>query len=113
MAEVAESSDEALIHFAGEDHEGNVAGFCVGDAESGDEFTLLAEGFKHAGQLHAAAVDYRDLIAVAHEFGDGASAAFEERWSFKACATEFYDVLHARPSAGRFMRGPLIQASPA
>ena len=98
LAERAERGDQALVHLAGEDHQRDVAGFGVGDAQAVDELALLAQGLEHAGQLHAAAVDDGDLIAVAHELGDGARAALEQRWSFKARTTEFDDVLHSRPS---------------
>jgi len=79
-------------------------GLRVGDAQPGDEFTLLAEGREHAGQLHAAAVDHGDLIAVAHKVGNGARAASEERGILKA----------APPSLTTyFIPGPPLRRSPA
>jgi hypothetical protein len=61
----AERGDERLVHLAGEHHERGVAGDRIGDAEAGDELALLAHGFERTGELHAAAVNERDLMAVA------------------------------------------------
>ena len=79
LAQRAERGHEALVHFAGEHHQRNVAGFGIGDAQAVDEFALLAQRLEHAGQLHAAAMHDGHLVAVAHKLGDGARAAIEQR----------------------------------
>ena len=89
LPERAESRDEALVHLAGEDHQRDVAGFGIGDAQAVDEFALLAQRLQRARQLHAAAMDHGHLVAIAHQVGNGAHAAIQQRRSFKARAAEF------------------------
>src|ERR1700679_199010 len=66
-----DGGDEGLVDAAGEDHDGGVAGFGVGDAEAGDELALFAHLGEGAGELHTTAVDDGDLISVDDEVGDG------------------------------------------
>ena len=49
LAVRADGCDEGLVDAAGEDHDGGVAGFGVGDAEAGDELALLAHLGEGAG----------------------------------------------------------------
>ncbi len=93
-AALGERGDERFVDAAAEDHEGGVAGFGVGDAEAGDELGLLAQLGEEPGELHAAAVDERDLVAVAGEVGDGLRAGGEERGVFKGGSAEFDDEFH-------------------
>ena len=93
-AELRERGDECLIDAAAEDHERSVAGLGVSDAEAGDEFGLLAHLGKEFGELHAAAVDERDLVALAREIGDGLCADLEELGLFKGGSAEFDDEFH-------------------
>ena len=74
LAVRAEGGDEGLVDAAAEDHEGGVAGFGVGDAEAGDELALLAHLLERAGELHAAAVNDGDLVAVVRR---------DRRWLFR------------------------------
>ena len=113
LAERAQSGDQALVHVAGKDHQRDVARLRVGDAQAVDELALLAQRLERAGQLHAAAMNHGHLVAVAHQLGDGARAAFEQRRSFQARSAQFDDVLHSRPSAANFMQDLPIRASPA
>ena len=95
-AELRECGDERLVDAAAEDHERGVAGLGVGDAEAGDELGLLAHLREEPGELHAAAVDERDLVAVAREIGDGLCADGEELGLFKGGSAEFDDEFHGR-----------------
>ena len=52
-----------------------------------------------AGQLLAAAVHERDLVAVAHQFGDGLAARVQQGLVFNGGASEFDYISHCRPSA--------------
>ena len=99
LAVRAEGGDERLVDAAGEDHEGGVAGLGVGDAEAGDELALLAHLGEGLGELHAAAVDDGDLVAVVDEFGDGLAAGVQERLVFEGGSAEFDDEFHSKPSA--------------
>jgi hypothetical protein len=95
---LAERGDERLVDASAEDHEGGVAGLGVGDAEAGDELGLFAELGEEPGQLHAAAVDDGDLVAVARELGDGLRAGGEERGVFEGGSAEFdYEFHRATP----------------
>ncbi len=94
LADLAERGDEPLVDAAGEDHEGGVAGFGIGNAEAGDELALLAHLGERAGELDAAAVDDRDLVAVRDEVEDGLGAELEELWLFKGRAAEFDYEFH-------------------
>ncbi len=40
--------DKRFVHFACENHQGNIAGFRIGHAQAGDELTLLAQCLEHA-----------------------------------------------------------------
>ena len=113
LADGSERGDERFVDFAGEDHEGDVAGFSVGDAQAGDELALLAEGFEGAGELHTASVDDGNLISVADEIGDGAGAAFEQSRILQPSATEFNDKLHSWPSGSGIIRGLRLRHSRA
>ena len=84
LAVRAERGDERFVDLAGEHHERGVASDGVSDAEAGDELALLAHGFEGAGELHAAAVDERDLMAVAGELGDGLGAAVQHLGIFES-----------------------------
>ncbi len=57
----------------------------------------LPKRFQRAGQLHAAAVHHGHLIAVAHQVGNRARAARQQRRSFKARSAELDDILHSEP----------------
>ena len=92
--QLVERGDERLVDAAAEDHERGVAGFGVGDAEAGDELGLLAHLREQLGELHAAAVDERDLVAVLGELGDGAGAALQELGLFEGGAAEFDYEFH-------------------
>ena len=83
LAVRAERGDERFVDAAGEDHEGGVAGLGVGDAQAGDELALLAHLGEGAGQLHAAAMDDGDLVAVGDEVGDGFAAGVEDLLVFE------------------------------
>jgi hypothetical protein len=66
----------------------------VGDAEAGDELGLLAHLREQAGELHAAAVDQRDLVAVLGQHGDGLGDPLQQRRVFQGDATDFDYELH-------------------
>jgi hypothetical protein len=95
------------------DHDRDIAGFGVGDAQAGDELALLAELFERVGELYAAAVNDGDLMAVAHQFSDGADAAVEQRGIFESGPTQFDYIFHSRPSASNFIQDPRLRRSQA
>src|SRR5262249_40823466 len=101
LAQRAERCDQALVYLAGQDHERDVAGFGVGDAQAGDELTLLAESLQRVGELHAAAMHDGYLMAIAYELCDGTDAAVEECGNFETCPAQFDNIFHSRPSASR------------
>ena len=112
-SESTESGHQAFVHLAGKDHQRHVTGLRIGDAQSIDKLALFAQRLQHARQLHAAAVNHGHLIAVAHQFNDGAHATVQERWRLQARSSEFDDVPHSKPSAASFIRDLPIRANPA
>ena len=55
--------DEAFVDFAGEHHLHYIGGLLVRDAQTVDEFTLLAGLLEHIRYLRAAAVNQNDFYA--------------------------------------------------
>ncbi len=80
----AQRGDEGLVDLASKNHKRSVACGSVGDAETSDEFTLLAHGLEGAGELHAATVNERYLMAVASEFSDCLGATVEQLRIFES-----------------------------
>ncbi len=78
LAVGAEGCDERFVDAAGENHQRGVAGLGVGDAQAGDELALLAHLCEGARQLHTAAVDDGDLVAVGDQLGDGLAARVQQ-----------------------------------
>jgi len=87
-AQCAQSGYELLVHFSGKKHQRHVASFSIGDAQAVDELALLAQRLQHARQLLTAAVDHRNLMAVASQFGNRARTAFQKRRNFQAGSTQ-------------------------
>src|SRR6185369_2888378 len=56
--------DQLLIQLAGQDHDSDVAGIGVGDAEPVDELRLASQFFQRACERSAAAVYNNDLVPV-------------------------------------------------
>ena len=71
-AQCAQARDQPLVHLPGQNHQRHVAGFRVGHAQAVDEFALLSERLQHLRQLRAAAMNHGHLMAVAHQFRNGA-----------------------------------------
>ena len=94
LADLSERGDEPFVDAAGEDHEGGVAGFGIGDAEAGDELALLAHLGEGAGELDAAAVNDGDLVAIGDEVKDGPGTEVEKLGLFEGGTAEFDDEFH-------------------
>ena len=100
---LAERGDQRLVDAAGEDHQGGVAGFGVGDAEAGDELAFFAHLREGAGELHAAAVNDGDLVAVVRR---------DRRWPCRRCAGCAVSSRAAPPSlTTNFIAGPPLRSS--
>ncbi len=61
---------EAFVEQAGEDHDGDVASFSVGNAEAGDKFALDTHALERGGEEPSAAVHNEDLVTFVCERGD-------------------------------------------
>jgi hypothetical protein len=66
----AQSGYQLLVHLTAQDHERGIAGFRIGDAQTGNEFTLLSHLLQGAGQRRAATVYHGYLIAILREHSD-------------------------------------------
>ncbi len=95
----AERGDQRLVDASGQDHERGVASLGVGDAKAGDELALFAHQREGAGQLHAAAVDDCDLVAIGHELGDGLACGMKQLFVLESGTAKFDNESHSKPSS--------------
>jgi hypothetical protein len=85
-------SGEFFVEQAGEDHDSHVAGFAVGDAESGDEFTFDSHALKGGGKKTPAAMDDEYFVALLRERSNLARERSHSGVVFEQCTCEFdYD----------------------
>jgi hypothetical protein len=94
LSALGERGHERLVHAAAEHHKRGVAGFSVRDAETGDELGLFAHLGEQFGELHTAAVDERDLMAVGGESGDGFGDTLQQLGIFEGYAANFDYEFH-------------------
>jgi hypothetical protein len=99
LARGSDRRNQPFVHHAGEHHQRHVARFGVGDAQAVDEFAFLAEPLHRAGEFHAAAVDDRDLVAVARQLNNGVRALAQDFRIVERGSSDLDDDPHCNPSA--------------
>src|SRR4029077_18038917 len=61
---------EALVEETGENHDGDIAGFAIGDAQASDEIAFDAHALEGGGENAAAAMHNKDFVTLLRECGD-------------------------------------------
>ena len=69
---------ELLVQKTGEDHDGDVARFAVGDAQPGNEFAFDGHALERGGEKTAAAMHDENFVAFTRERGDLARQALHQ-----------------------------------
>ena len=113
----ADGGHEGFVYDSGENHDRDVSGFSVGDAQAVDKIALFAEQTESAGKCSTAAVDHGDAMSVAGELHDGVGALVQHWLVFESCASNFDDQFHCNPCSSfqphmRFMFWTACPAAP-
>ena len=83
----AQGGYQLLVYPATQNHERGIAGFRIGDAQTGNEFTLLAHLLQGAGQRRAATVHHGHLVAILRQHSDRPRTAVKQGWIFERRTT--------------------------
>src|SRR5208337_1843218 len=106
-----------FIKQPGEYHYSDIAGFAIGDAQSGDKFAFNPETLEGGGEETATAMNHQDFVAMPRERGDVLRELLHGGGIFEQSAREFDDNPHkspvcsSRPSV-RFMFCTACPAAP-
>src|SRR5271157_2260242 len=106
---------QAFIKQSSKNHYGDIAGFAIGDAQSGDKFAFDSKTLQSGGEKASAAMDHQEFVAVSGERGNVARELLHSHSIFEQSTRKFDDNSHKSPvcSSSPSVRFMFCTACPA